>query len=94
MNEITVTARAKAFSKDGIREHRFLVNEDQVLVFDAVAGHYTSCHALAKSAEKRIRKLAAERSDAGRALGSVSTPKKAAAARENGKKGGRPRLIR
>jgi hypothetical protein len=29
-------------------------------------------------------------SDAGRALGSMSTPKKAAASRENGKRGGRP----
>lgn len=32
------------------------------------------------------------RSEAARALGSIKTPKKAAASRENGRRGGRPRL--
>lgn len=53
-----ITARAKAFSGEGVREHNFLISDDAVLVWDSVAGHYTRCHSLSQSAEKRIRKLA------------------------------------
>lgn len=54
-----VTARAKAFSTQGIREHRFLVDADgTVRVWDDIAGHYTLCHALSPAAERRIRRLA------------------------------------
>lgn len=54
-----ITARAKAFSSEGIKTHKFAVDTDgTVRVWDSVAGHYTTCHSLSKSAEARIRKLA------------------------------------
>ena len=68
----TVTARAKAFSGEGVREHRFAIDPDTILpmtqqrvpglirVWDGVAGHYTACHSLSDSAKRRIRKLAAD----------------------------------
>lgn len=56
-----ITARAKAFSGEGIREYQFAVSEQgTVRVWDAIAGHYTTCHSLSESAQARIRKLAAE----------------------------------
>lgn len=67
-----VTARAKAFSNEGVREHRFAIDPDVILpmsgqrvpglirVWDDVAGHYTTCHSLSESAKQRIRKLAGD----------------------------------
>jgi hypothetical protein len=55
-----ITARAKAFRREGVKSHKFSVEADgTVRVWDAVAGYYTTCHSLGKSAEARIRKLAA-----------------------------------
>ena len=57
----TITIRAKAFSTETIREYVALVEADgSVLVWDSVAGYFTSCHVLAPSALKRARKLAAQ----------------------------------
>jgi hypothetical protein len=59
--ETIVTARAKAFSTFPISTYRFLVDADgTVRVWDKIAGHYTTCHALSFSAQRRIRKLAAD----------------------------------
>jgi hypothetical protein len=61
-NEIIVTAKAKAFSAEGVREHDFLVelgDYPRVRVWDSVGNIYTVCHSLSKSAERRILKLAA-----------------------------------
>jgi len=56
---IEITARAKAFSGEAVRQHKFCVQSDgSVLVWDSVAGHYTQCHSLSKSVKKRIAKLA------------------------------------
>jgi hypothetical protein len=59
---IEITARAKAFSSEGVREHKFYVDlsDGSVRVWDAVAGHYTNCNSLSESAKKRIIKLAKE----------------------------------
>ena len=57
--EIKITARAKAFSGEGVREHRLLVG-DEVRVWDAVAGYYTLRHSLSPAAQRRIRRLAAQ----------------------------------
>jgi len=58
---IEITARAKAFSGEGVRQHSFRVESDgSVLVWDMWAGHYTHCHSLSESAKKRIAKLAKE----------------------------------
>lgn len=54
------TARARAFSSQGVQEHKFGVYADgTVRVWDDVAGHYTVCHSLGESAIRRLRKLAA-----------------------------------
>ena len=56
-----ITARAKAFSRESIREYKFAVDADgTVRVWDSVAGHYTTCHSLSASAIRRIVKLAGE----------------------------------
>jgi len=56
-----VTIRAKAFAGQGIQEHRCSVDDDgTVRVWDSVAGHYTICHSLGQSAQRRARKLAKE----------------------------------
>ena len=58
---IEIEARAKAFSGEGVKSHRFAVDADgSVRVWDAVAGHYTNCNSLSDSAKARIRKLAKE----------------------------------
>jgi hypothetical protein len=53
-----ITARAKAFSGQGVRKHRFLVLADDVKVWDPIAGHYTGCNAMTASAKARIARLA------------------------------------
>lgn len=51
---VEITVRAKAFSDEGVRKHRVLVDDVNVRVWDSVAGHYTLCHSLSRSAVKRI----------------------------------------
>jgi len=52
---IEITARAKAFTSEPVRQYKFRVELDgSVLVWDSVAGHYTQCHSLSESAKKRI----------------------------------------
>jgi hypothetical protein len=58
MTTTYITARAKAFSHEGVRAHSFKVNGDTVRVWDGIAGHYTTCHCLSASAIRRIIKLA------------------------------------
>ena len=53
-----IKMRVKAFSGEGIRDYRVLVDNDDVLVWDSVAGHYTTCHSLCGSAIKRAKRLA------------------------------------
>lgn len=51
-----ITARANAFGY--MDEHKFLIESDgSVLVWDRIAGHYTRCHSLSKSARSRLVKL-------------------------------------
>jgi hypothetical protein len=59
-NEMTITARCKAFDGEGVRENKIRIDADGTIrVWDAVAGHYTTCHGLSKAAQGRLRKLAA-----------------------------------
>jgi len=58
MKDKEIRARAKAFSGEGVREHKFLISGGEVTVWDPVAGHYTQCNILAESTKRRIRKLA------------------------------------
>ena len=52
-----VTIRCRAFAGDRLREHRCLVSADgTVRVWDAVAGHYTTCHSMSPQAQQRARR--------------------------------------
>lgn len=59
---IRITARAKAFGDEGVREHKCLVDlaDGSVRVWDSVAGHYTACNSLSEAASKRIVRSAKE----------------------------------
>ena len=55
-----ITIRARAFAGESVRAQRVSVDEDGTIrVYDAVAGHYTTCHSLSASAQRRIRAVAA-----------------------------------
>jgi hypothetical protein len=54
-----ITARAKAFSTEGVGTYRFQIETDGTIrVYDSVAGHYTLCSSLSPSARKRLIQLA------------------------------------
>ena len=56
---VLMTIRAKAFTGEGIRSHRVMVDDVNVRVYDPVAGYYTLCHCLsAKTVRRIIRKAA------------------------------------
>lgn len=58
MKEISTKAKAFCGRMESIKA---MVDADgTVLVYDSVAGHYTTCHSLSQSAIRRIRKLAAQ----------------------------------
>lgn len=57
-HEIEIFARAKAFTGQGVREHRFLVRGAEVKVWDPIAGHYTNCHCLSAATKRRIARIA------------------------------------
>ena len=59
MSAKIITIRAKAFSCEGVRANRVMVEDGAVTVWDSVAGHYTSCHVLSASAIRRALKAAA-----------------------------------
>jgi hypothetical protein len=61
-----LTICCKAFSGQGVREHRILVEADRVdgngvkrgmiRVWDDVAGHFTGCHSISERTQQRIRR--------------------------------------
>ena len=60
-NNVELTIRCKAFSGDSVRENKVLVEPGRngaVLVWDSVAGHYTSCHILTIRTQAKIRSQA------------------------------------
>ena len=42
-----------------IAEHRFLVEDDRVYIWDEVSETFTTCHSLSDKVQARIRKMAA-----------------------------------
>jgi len=64
-----ITARCKAFSGQGVREHRISIEADTVhpitrvvtrgaiRVWDDVAGHMTTCHCLSEATQRRLRTI-------------------------------------
>lgn len=59
--QVEMTVRAKAFSGEGVRQHRVMVDDVNVRVYDSVAGHFTLCHSLSKKTVARIIAKAAGR---------------------------------
>jgi hypothetical protein len=60
-NDVELTIRCKAFSGDSVRENKVLVEPGRngaILVWDSVAGHYTSCHILTIRTQAKIRSQA------------------------------------
>ena len=58
---VTITARAKAFQGEGVRENQFRVEPNgEVTVWDSLCGYYTSCHSISKRTQDKLRKLAAQ----------------------------------
>jgi hypothetical protein len=60
---ITFSARAKAFSGQRVQAHKFALEGNTVRVWDTIAGHYTSCHALSPSTQRRLVKLGIEQNE-------------------------------
>lgn len=58
MAEKEIKARVKAFSREGVRNNRILVANDDVLVWDSIAGHFTNVNALSDKTKRRLRKIA------------------------------------
>ena len=55
--QITARVRCKAFSSEGVRINKVRIEQDgSLLVWDTVAGHYTSCHAILPQTAQRIRR--------------------------------------
>jgi len=53
-----ITVRCRAFSGQPTRTHRVMVEQDgMVRVWDEVAGHYTTCHALSHATIRRIVRM-------------------------------------
>lgn len=57
--DVQMTIRCKAFSGEGVRLNKVLVEASgDVLVWDSVAGHYTTCHVMSNATQAKIRKQA------------------------------------
>jgi hypothetical protein len=60
-NDVELTIRCNAFSGEGARENKVLVEPGRngaILVWDSVAGHYTACHSLSARTQVKIRSQA------------------------------------
>lgn len=55
-DDVFVRFNGVAFSKEGVRKHKAMVENGDILVFDEIAGYYVKFHSLSKNAEKKIRK--------------------------------------
>lgn len=55
---VEMTVRCKAFSGEGIKDHRVRVDDANVRVYDQTSGHYTLCHSLSKATVAKIIKRA------------------------------------
>jgi hypothetical protein len=56
MAKIEVVVKAKAFSSESARNYRFCVDlsDNEIRVWDRVAGCFTNCNCLSASARRRI----------------------------------------
>ena len=59
--DVEMTIRCKAFSGEGVRNNKILVESGKngrVLVWDSVAGHYTACHSIASRTQAKLKSQA------------------------------------
>ena len=59
--DVELTIRCKAFSGEGVRLNKILVEpgkNGRVLVWDSVADHYTACHSIATKTQAKIKSRA------------------------------------
>jgi len=56
---MTFTIRVKAFTGTSVGTHRVSAEDGIVRVWDAVAGHYTTCHCMSARTIARILRMAA-----------------------------------
>lgn len=59
--DVEMTIRCRAFSGEGVRNNKILVEpgkNGRVLAWDEVAGHYTACHRIATRTQAKIRSQA------------------------------------
>ena len=55
LGAIEVRARCKAFSNEGVKNHRILISADKsVLVWEPVAGYFSNCNILSRPTKSRI----------------------------------------
>ena len=57
--QVEITVRCKPFSGQPAKEHRVMVDDVNVRVYDSVAGYFTLCHSLSAASVKRIIRRAA-----------------------------------
>ena len=57
-SKIEFTGRARAFSGEGMKSHRFQLTHGELRVWDSVAGHYTTCHCLTPGMVRRLAESA------------------------------------
>jgi hypothetical protein len=58
--DITFRMRCKAFTGHGVKEYSIMVSDEDVLVFDDIAEHYTTCHTLCPAALAEAKRMAME----------------------------------
>ena len=59
--DVELTIRCRAFSGEGVRENKVLIEpgkNGRVLAWDSVAGHYTSCHSIAAKTQAKLKSQA------------------------------------
>jgi hypothetical protein len=59
---VQLWVKVAAFSGEGVEENDCLVNfrKNRIIVWDDVAGYYTSCHSISDADKARIFELARE----------------------------------
>lgn len=57
--QVEMTVRCKAFTGEGIKNHRVMVDDVNVRVYDDVAGYFTLRHILSRATVSKIIKRAA-----------------------------------
>ena len=52
--QVELTVRVKAFTGQAVKQHRVMVDDLNVRVYDPIAGYFTVCHCLTPRQVRRI----------------------------------------